>query len=454
MVNIKYIENKYFNKTGEKSGTLIIFQKPDGICDELCNVISERIDNLIDETETNISISAVHEVMKDFEFVETIEKNIFIYKGHGNILFSYGLYPLSTGNAIELFDSEDKKIATIAIQENKKSKWPWGAFLLLAIFIVVHFVNSKLERDRAETNERLYNKDRATIDSLKSDYYAAIKGNKTYADYLSPDESQNINRCLTRLDSEAKSMLKSVEEDGNYMPIPINTDSIRNEIKKMVRDAQKDKQRTEENIRKEENVKAYNNNISTANKLLDYLQSQKEQNKVYEKFLSAKSLDEIETELLGLKQKMEMHLSEAQSQGFYVQVPIDNASFISSIDNIFKRAKENFTANQKKIQEREKKQRKAKQRKIEKQQGQKDSERKHPSITKTGYKPKAVNKTKYENAFNALIRKADGDYKKYFYDKKDIAAARRAIRNYQSALNIMYQSSVEKRMKILQNELK
>lgn len=425
MVNIKYIDNKYFCKTNKKSESIIIFQKNDDINDELCNVISERIDALIDETETNISLSAVHEVMKNFEFGKTIEKNMFICKENGNILFSYGLYPFYASDKIELFDSKDKKIATISIRKERKSKWFYGVCLFFAIFVVAHYVNSKLERDRIETNEMLYNKDITIIDSLKSDYYTAIERDNTYSDYLSSEESQAINHCLTYLISVANSVLESVEKDGDYIPIRINADSIRNEIKKMVQNAQESKYMIDEKLRKEGNIKAYNDNVSMIDNLLEYLQSKKNQNKVYEKFLNSKSLDEIEAELLRMKQLMKTHLAEAQIHDIYVQVPVDYDKFKSSIDTIFKITKENFTTNQKKIQEREKKQREKKQR-----------------------------EKKRRSAFYTFVKKGDEDYKKYFYDKKNIAAARRSIVNYQNALNIMYQSSVEKRMKILQNELK
>lgn len=431
---LTYIDDKrFYYRIFEEQDAVILFQKIGGMplstCDSLSEAILDKISRHI--ADTPFAITDLHQY-RDIKGLEEIERTLYVRIGENDLLLPSALIPTIGLSILTLKDNQGKEIVRIERDHQSSTKYIWiAATVVLCASLVIIGIFKYNDSRRIESNNQLYHNDIEKITNSENILNQAISDNNTYTPFISSDVISSLTKYFSLMREQAKRNLNGVEHKGNYTSINLPTDSINNVISSMVSCA-----KTEENKeiqRKSNNQAAYDADRQKISAMKSHLQEVISENDISGKSLHSEEIREINSELENLENSAGENFSHAQKSGIYQQVTIDTIDIKNRIDQILQRIK------------------------VDKSQ----TVHRNSQSTSSSVKANTTKNTKRDtyrsndNAiqrFNQLVQTADGDYK-LFYRKKDKAAARRAISNYNKALDIKQDADVVKRKNQLKKAL-
>lgn len=106
---------------------------------------------------------------------------------------------------------------------------------------MVEDAKQKAEMNRLNTNKTAYNKDVKTINTLKEELHNSVNSlGRVVSGWIPPGEIEYIETVLDSLKSSANRSFDEVTSSGVYKSVMSDSNSIRQEINKIVNDARKD----------------------------------------------------------------------------------------------------------------------------------------------------------------------------------------------------------------------
>lgn len=443
---ITYINDDFFHHSSQDSGVIVIFRKARQISNNQNISVANIIESNVKKIGIEVSCSELLNGIDNHIILEDLKSTLFVYDADQGYYISQDLQPIFANNQVELKIS-NTIIAKIVIgTKNNKAKLLLLFTFLVAIFLV-NYIKENNNKIRIKENTEYYQSDILRIEKIEKIYNNALNSSNIYAPYLSSSHSSAINEFLTTLKKKADYNYSNTKDEGKYCILVINEDSIRHEISRLVENAENAQKQKCEADRKEVNAKAYNDNINLVDLLFNNLKEEEKKNERYELYIDRQELNRITESLSQLKAQMNNQKNKVEDKGFYIPIPVEQDAYKKSIDKLFEDAKEKYILAQQKI----------------KKQKMRNSKKQAPtSVTrnKKKYYSQKVQQRNNENlnsslqSYNSLVSQANQDYKAFYYsNKKDKGAAQRAITKYQKAQNINYDSSINARIKKLQNEL-
>lgn len=106
---------------------------------------------------------------------------------------------------------------------------------------MVEDAKQKAEMNRISTNKKAYKKDVKTINALKEELHNSVNSlGRVISTYIPPSYIEHIEAILDSLKTSANKSLDEVSYSGEYKTVMNDSNSIRQEINKIVNDARKD----------------------------------------------------------------------------------------------------------------------------------------------------------------------------------------------------------------------
>lgn len=449
---ITYIDDSFFCHTNEASGVIILFKKTASISDNQNEDIANIIELNIKKSGTNVSCTELLSGINNSKVLNVLKNTLFIYVANQGNYISQELQPIFSHNKVELTINKTL-IAKIIIGTKHTNKILFLLFIILISIVIVNYIRNNNKEKKITENLELYHADIFKIRKIKDEYDKATNSHNSYVEYLSPTLSTKIKDYILCLKQNADSNYNNIQNTGKYSSLVISEDSIKHEIFLLVENAKSiQKQRLEED-RKEANTIAFNNNLNTVNILVNHLKKLKSNNEKIETYLDKHALSEIADSLVRLKTLMINHKKMVEDKGYYTPIIVRQDFYKKSIDRIFEIAKDYYISAQQENKE------KKETNKVKKHNTKSSSTKHNKRYNK--YKQQTIlnRGEKFHNSssisYKKLVYQANQDYKAFYYsNKKDKGAAQRAIIKYQKAQDMNFDSSINVRIKKLQNDLR
>lgn len=421
---LSYIDGRFYKKSYEGQGIIILFQKPNSASEQKCESISNLIYNTFKQKNYSLTITSTELIDEaNLGNESEIKETLFVFVEDKGQIIASGLKPIFGIRTIELKScNKDKTIARI-----EKTK-PHGIGLYILPTIIVFAICGLLllvshikENSRKENNHILYSADVAQIKLLSDTYSSSILCDSTYVDYITSSAAKAVENYIVEMSHLADSRYKSVQESGEYVRVNLNEDSVISQINTIVLNAKSEENK--EVWRKNKNRAAYQLDIDRIKRLRIYLTNAIILNDLSTTGYNQPSISELRSELNSYDSEAEANFNEVTSSGLYKNVNIDTLSFKSRVDYAIDNAKRKLA----------------------------ESKIKRKNNTTTTHNS---SQNSDESKYNQYVNKGDIDYKKFYKSgKTDKAAARQAISNYKKALLIKKNSQVQTRMEYLQQAI-
>lgn len=391
------IDNNYFGDEYTEQGLVILFKrvsKENQFNETICQDIIDVIKNI----NANVFISdVINQTSWDDRVSRTIEKTLYLRKEGEYTLNAENIDVVRNKRYEELFVG-DKLVAIV--KTGKPNYVHFVIFVvttLIAVFLGVKLFVKRLENKRIYDNQMAYSADINNINRLDSLLVLSTDSIHAYSQYVSIKTRNALANQIDSLRNVANVNYENTKTRGRYNNVDIDELKMKETINLMVYDAKTAEHEDVEKNRISNNNMAYAYDIELINRLKCALSSETDSSLVFHQFIEIEKVSKIAEELDSFSNVAAASLEEVKCFGVYKPIQIDSISVMNAIREIVEKAQSDYG----------------------------------------GF----IMKSQENQEFDALIKAADEDYK-LFYKKGDEKAASRAIRNYDKALGIKYDSSV------------
>ena len=421
-VQVTYFDEKrVYCKTNKEYGFVLLFKKPLGANDSDCESYYKDICEIISQKGVTFFASDLGRFM-DWEdgIKEVISETLYILPFNENLspTIGPGIIQTQSRSFVEIsLRGPDRIIAKINVKRRNTvlRRYMLLALMSLILIVGVLLLMKILDNNRMTNNKIAYNEDITMIKELKVKWNEVCNPHNSFSKYI-PDKYRNvINQSLNSLQETADNGFKAVSSKGKYERIDDDISDIERLINDHIEEAKLNYSKEEERGRINSNDSLYRHDIEMIqfwrNRLshvvsLYHSRGQNVRIKYIQQFLD--SMNAVAND----------HFNRVKESGGYVQVQLDSTKMESQIQRLIPKT----TSNSK-------------------------PHNKYNTNKTSGNTPHSYDR------FNQLVSAADANFQTYYRNKKDKAAARKAIQGYSEALRIKYNANVSKRLRMLQNDL-